>query len=486
MSHYIANQWMQGQGEPFQSIAPYENTSIWSGNFATESEVDIAVNAAYDAFEKWADLSFDDRLDCILRYREKLEANRDLLAQLIAQETGKPLWEAAQEVGAMIGKVQLSYDANNERCAEQTLPVGDATGVTRYKPHGVCAVFGPFNFPGHLPNGHIVPALLAGNTIVFKPSEKTPLVGQEMVKCWHDAGLPKGVINLIHGAADTGKALALHPLVTGVFFTGSYNVGRAINKMLADHPQKIIALEMGGNNPLVVHETLDVKAAVYLAILSGYITAGQRCTCARRLIVPQTPQGDTFVEQLTTQLSKLSVGAWNADPAPFYGTVIDTASANHLMAAQQNLIDAGANPLLKMTQHDTIKPLLTPGLIDITNLDSVEDNEFFGPIVQLVRVPDFDAAIKTANATSFGLSAGLLSDNQELYNQFYRRIRAGIVNWNRQTTGASGRLPFGGCGCSGNYRPAGFYSSDYCAFPVASLEAKSLVFPEKTMPGTGY
>ncbi|WP_432799037.1 succinylglutamate-semialdehyde dehydrogenase [Poriferisphaera sp. WC338] len=486
MTHYCNNQWFDGDGSTFSSTAPYEQSVIWTGENATESEVDRTVSAARAAFPAWADLSIDARLTFIQTYKTQLEENRLHLARTIAQETGKPLWESDQEVGAMIGKVQLSLDASNERLGEQSLPVGDATGITRYKPYGVCAVFGPFNLPGHLPNGHIIPALLAGNTIVLKPSEKTPLVAQEMIKLWHNANLPTGVINMTQGDASTGKALALHPNIDAVFFTGSYNVGRAINKMLADHPEKIIALEMGGNNPLIVHETADLDAAVYMTILSGYITAGQRCTCARRLIVPQTSQGDDFIEKLTVQIRKITAGKWDAEPQPFIGTLIDKKAAESLLNTQQNMINRGARSLLSMHQLDGSPALLSPGLIDTTHMTDPVDEEWFGPLMQLKRVPNFDAAIEEANQTSFGLSAALLSDSQEHYNNFFSKIRAGIVNWNRQTTGASGRLAFGGCGKSGNGRPAGFYSADYCAFPVASLEATALQMPDKPIIGTGY
>ncbi|QDU35039.1 N-succinylglutamate 5-semialdehyde dehydrogenase [Poriferisphaera corsica] len=486
MTQFIANQWLEGQGEAFQSIAPFENTPIWDGQYATPDQVNHAVTAAANAFPDWADLTLEQRLEYVLKYKAELEKNFEKISQIIAQETGKPLWEATMEADRMVAKVQLALDAHKERLAELTLAVGDAQGITRYKPHGPCAVLGPFNLPGHLPNGHIIPALLAGNTIVFKPSEKTPLIGEEMIRCWHNAGLPAGVVNLVHGAAEIGKALITHPDIVGVFFTGSYNVGRAINQLLADHPEKIVALEMGGNNPLIVHESADTKAAIYHTLLSAYITTGQRCTCARRLIVPQTAQGDQFIDQLAQHLPKMNIGAWNADPAPFFGPLIDIEAAQNMLKAQDQYIADGATPLVTMQQHEASPALLTPGLIDLTPLKTITDTEHFGPLLKVIRVPDFDAAIDAANATAYGLSAALLSDNPDNYKRFYRKIRAGIVNWNRQTTGASGRFPFGGCGKSGNNRPAGFFSADYCAFPVASLEANSISIPEKTIVGTGF
>ncbi len=358
--------------------------------------------------------------------------------------------------------------------------------VTRYKPHGVCVVLGPFNFPAHLPNGHIVPALIAGNTIVFKPSEITPAVGAWMVQKWQQAGLPNGVLNLVQGGREVGQSLSTHPEIDGLFFTGSSAAGKALHRTFAEHPQKILALEMGGNNPLIVSEIDDVRAAAYLTILSAYFSAGQRCSCARRLILIDNEESDRFLGELVEMISGVSVGFYDDQPQPFMGTVISQDMGRRLLEAQANLIRRDGQPLIKMHAHRDCDALVSPGLIDVTEVADRSDEELFGPLLNVIRVKDFDAAIVEANNTAYGLSAGLLSSNRALYQKFIHRIRAGVVNWNRQTTGASGKLPFGGCGLSGNHRPSAYFAADYCSFPIASLESDKLELPEQPMTGIRY
>ncbi|NNA06630.1 succinylglutamate-semialdehyde dehydrogenase [Pseudomonas lundensis] len=480
---YIAGAWQNGQGEAFESLNPVTQQVLWSGQAADASQVDAAVNAARQAFAGWAKRSFDARLTVLEAFAASLKANADALARCIGEETGKPLWESATEVTSMINKVAISVQSYRERTGEKSGPLGDATAVLRHKPHGVVAVFGPYNFPGHLPNGHIVPALLAGNCVVFKPSELTPKVAELTVKCWIEAGLPAGVLNLLQGARDTGIALAAHAGIDGLFFTGSSRTGNALHQQFAGRPDKILALEMGGNNPLVVDQVADVEAAVYTIIQSAFISAGQRCTCARRLLVPEGAWGDSLLTRLVEVSQRIEVGAFDQQPAPFMGSVISLQAARALMDAQEVLLGSGAVALLEMSQPDSNAALLTPGIIDVTEVSERSDEELFGPLLQVIRYADFDAAIAQANNTAFGLAAGLLSDSEARYQQFWLESRAGIVNWNKQLTGAASSAPFGGIGASGNHRASAYYAADYCAYPVASLETPTLALPTALTPG---
>jgi succinylglutamic semialdehyde dehydrogenase len=337
--------------------------------------------------------------------------------------------------------------------------------------------------PGHLPNGHIVPALLAGNTVVLKPSEQTPLVGQRLAEAAEAAGFPPGVFNLVQGGPGVGAELAADANLNGVLFTGSTNGGRALRRLLADHPQKILALEMGGNNPLAVHEVQDLGAAACMVLQSAFITAGQRCSCARRLIVCHGGPGDALIERLVGMIGRLRIGFWNDQPAPFMGTVISARAAEDLLAAQSRLRDAGGVPIVEMTRSPRSAALLTPGLIDVTHVADRPDVEIFGPLLQVIRVDDFDSAITEANRTAFGLSAGLISDRKDHYEEFLRRIRAGVVHWNKPLTGASSQLPFGGIGISGNHRPGGYFAADYAAYPLACLESPRTQLPPQLPPG---
>lgn len=484
MTHLINNQWLAGFGPAFDSVNPANNDILWQGHAANAQQVDDAVIAARSAFPDWSLTSYQERLTKIKAFQTQLHAKAEQIALAIAQETGKPLWETRTEATAMAGKIDLSAKAYEERTGLVSKPAPAGTQAwLRHRPHGVVAVFGPYNFPGHLPNGHIVPALLAGNTVVFKPSEQTPWVAEITLQCWLDAGLPKGVINLVQGARETGIALANHTGIDGLFFTGSSSTGKLLHQQYAGRPEKILALEMGGNNPLIVSQVADPRAAVHEIIQSAYISAGQRCTCARRLYVPQGAAGDLLVEMLITAIGKIRVGLYNADPAPFMGSVISFAAAQALLKAQQGLIDKGATALVSMTLLAAGTGLLSPALIDVTKAKDLADEEYFGPLLTLVRYQTLDQAIEMANHTSFGLSAGLLSDSRAEYDYFLPRIRAGIVNWNKQITGASGAAPFGGVGASGNHRASAFYAADYCAYPVASIEADALTMPAQLSPG---
>ena len=480
---YIAGAWQNGQGEAFESLNPVTQQVLWTGNGANAAQVDAAVQAARQAFPGWATRSFEERLGVLEAFAASLKGHADELARCIGEETGKPLWESATEVTSMINKVAISVQSYRERTGEKSGPLGDATAVLRHKPHGVVAVFGPYNFPGHLPNGHIVPALLAGNSVVFKPSELTPGVAELTVKCWIEAGLPAGVLNLLQGARETGIALAAHTGIDGLFFTGSSRTGNALHQQFAGRPDKILALEMGGNNPLVVDQVADLDAAVYTIIQSAFISAGQRCTCARRLLVPQGAWGDSLLTRLVEVSQSIEVGAFDQQPAPFMGSVISLGAARALMDAQEVLLGSGAVALLEMTQPNTNAALLTPGIIDVTEVSDRSDEELFGPLLQVIRYADFDAAIAEANNTAFGLAAGLLSDSQARYQQFWLQSRAGIVNWNKQLTGAASSAPFGGIGASGNHRASAYYAADYCAYPVASLETPTLALPAALTPG---
>ncbi len=482
-THYIAGQWRPGQGAPLQSLDPVSQAVVWQGQGANAAQVDEAVNAARGAFSLWAAHSLDGRIAVLERFAAALKSHADELARAIGEETGKPLWEAATEVTSMVNKVAISIQSYRERTGEKSGPLADATAVLRHKPHGVVAVFGPYNFPGHLPNGHIVPALLAGNCVLFKPSELTPKVAELTVKCWIEAGLPAGVLNLLQGGRETGVALAGHPGIDGLFFTGSSRTGNLLHAQFAGRPDKILALEMGGNNPLIVDQVADIDAAVYTIVQSAFISAGQRCTCARRLLVPQGQWGDALLARLVQVAGQLRVGRFDEQPAPFMGSVISLQAAAQLMQAQTDLLAKGATALLAMTQPQADAALLTPGILDVTAVSERPDEEFFGPLLQVIRYSDFDGAIAEANATAFGLAAGLLSDSKARYEQFWLHSRAGIVNWNKQLTGAASTAPFGGIGASGNHRASAYYAADYCAYPVASLESEALTLPTTLTPG---
>jgi succinylglutamic semialdehyde dehydrogenase len=482
LNHLIRKQWVEGEGPQLSSHNPATGQLLWSGRAASAADVRRAVAAARWALPDWSTWPLNKRAERLHAFGSQLKAHRDDLAETISLETGKPRWEAFGEVDLMFGKIGITLDAFAKRRSPQSIDLPDAVGKTRFHPHGVMAVLGPFNMPGHLPNSHIMPALLAGNTIVFKPSEFTPLVGESVVHLWLKADLPAGVINLVQGSRDTGEALAQCEGIDGLLFTGSYAAGQAIHRLFADHPEKLLALEMGGNNPLIICQVSDLRAASYLTVVSAYLTAGQRCTCARRLILPDAQECDRLLDRLVPMIETLAVGPFTDQPEPFMGPVINAQAAERLLQAQARLISRGARAIVPMTPIDT-PTMLRPGLIDVTDVRDRTDEEYFGPLLQLIRVRDFNAAIDEASRTAYGLAAALFSDDNRFYREFASRIRAGIINWNRPTIGASAQLPFGGAGKSGNHRPSGYYAVDYCAYPVASLETRILNLPPTRLPG---
>ncbi len=451
------------------STEPATGAEIWSGQIGDSTREVAAARAAWPA---WAAHSVSYRSEALRRFANEVRKREQAFADLIARETGKPYWEAKTEVAAVVGKVEISINAYSERTPQRRLEaaLGNKVAV-RHKPHGVMAVLGPYNFPAHLPNGHIVPALLAGNAVVFKPSEKTPASGALLVECYHAAGIPEGVVRLLIGGPDEGRALASEPGIDGLLFTGSARVGQALHRQFAETPHKMLALELGGNNPLVVWQAKDIPAAATIAVQSAYLSAGQRCTAARRLIVEDGQEGP-LVEAIVKLIDRIMIDHPHADPQPFMGPVIDCAAADYLQDQWVELMIKGGKPIRRLDRPYEERPYLTPALIDVTDAKDRPDEELFGPVLQMIRVKDFDAAIDEANNTRFGLAASLVGGSPELYDRFWANVRAGVINWNKPTNGAPSSAPFGGIGLSGNHRPSAYYAADYCAYPVTSSEAE--------------
>jgi succinylglutamic semialdehyde dehydrogenase len=468
---FIEGVWRTGAGSEATSVDPTTGEVIWRQATAGPADVAAAVEAARKAFPAWADLPREERIAVLRRYKDVLVARTATFAEALSRETGKALWETKAELGSMAGKVEASIKAYDERTGEHASDMAFGRAVLRHRPHGVMAVLGPFNFPGHLPNGHIVPALLAGDTVVFKPSEETPLAGQLLVEALEAAGVPPGVVNLVQGGREVGQAL-IDQEIDGLLFTGSAAAGAFFRRRFADRPDVILALELGGNNPLVVWDTGDAEAVAALVVQSAFITTGQRCSCARRLIVSDDAAGRAVIDAVAALSERLVIGPWNGGQEPFMGPLISNRAAAMALAGAEAM---PGQAVRAMSAVDGLSgAFVSPGLVDVTG-ETVHDEELFAPLLQVRRVGSFDEAIAAANATRYGLSAGLISNETARWDHFLKRIRAGVVNWNRPTTGAAGTMPFGGLGSSGNHRPSAYYAADYCAYPVASFEAQAVI-----------
>ncbi len=482
----IADRWHSLSGDAIRSLNPARPNEppIWSAT-PMAGHVDEAVRAARSALAEWAQWPRERRFAVLRRFQEIAREHARSLAELISDETGKALWDAAGEAGALAAKVDItleeSFNNSLTRVTGFDLELTPTrTGRCWFRPHGVMAVIGPYNFPAHLPNGHIVPALAMGNTVVFKPSDKAPMVGQALVGLYKaaldEAGAPPGVVNLVHGAGDVAADLVTHDDIDGILFTGSWPVGRKILETNLDRPGRVIALEMGGNNPMVVMPDADLRQAAIECVRAAFVTTGQRCTCTRRLIVHEEV-ADHLIPAILKAASNLVIAPPRADHPVFCGPIISEQARRAVLDAQHRLARAGGRVLLEARAADDEHGgyYITPGIIEVDRFVSAEtddagcDIEVFGPLLRITRVRDLDEAIEQANATRYGLASAIFTRDEHAIRVFLARARAGCVNVNAGTAGASSRLPFGGLGLSGNHRPAGSFSLDYCAMPIAGL-----------------
>lgn len=448
---------------------PATGAEVWRGDVG---DVDEIVGRARRAWPAWAAQPLATRMELVRRFANELRKENEALVTLISQETGKPAWEARLEMEGVIAFVEVAIRAYASRTSQSRLDGAlQGSNAIRHKPHGVAAVIAPFNGPAQYTACHFIPALIAGNAVVLKPSEKAPATAELLIQCCHKAGIPGSVIQLLVGGPECGQALATCEGIDAVFFTGSAHNGITINRKLAARPDKIAAIEMGGNNPLLVWDTPKIADAAVLIVQSAFASAGQRCTAARRLIV-KAALYDDIVGEVKKLADRIIVGAPFDEPAPFMGPVIDNEAADGLTESFLYLLSNGGKPIKHLVRPQAGKPFLSPAIIDVTAMKDRPDIELFGPILQVVQVDDFDQAIAEANRTRFGLGATLIGGASHDYNRFWANVRAGLVNWNRASHDVAAAAPFGGVGLSGNHRPGGFYAADYCAYPVASAEVE--------------
>ncbi len=482
----IADQWRPLSGDAIRSINPARpgDPPIWCAA-SDATHVDEAVAAARSALGVWGRWPRERRFAVLRRFQELAREHADALAELISDETGKALWDARGEAGALAAKVDITLEESfNNSLTRVTGFDLDLTptriGRCWFRPHGVMAVIGPYNFPAHLPNGHIIPALAMGNTVVLKPSDKAPMVGQALVRLYQtaldEAGAPPGVVNLVHGAGDIAASLVTHDGIDGILFTGSWPVGRRILEANLDRPGRIVALEMGGNNPMVVMPDADLRQAAIECVRAAFVTTGQRCTCTRRLIVHEQI-ADRLIPAILKAASNLVIAPPRASHPVFCGPIISAQAREAVLDAQQRFVEMGGRVHLQARAADDEHGgyYITPGIIEVDRFvpkessDAGCDIEVFGPLLRVSRVHSLDEAIEQANATRYGLASAIFTRDSDAIEEYLARARAGCINVNAGTAGASSRLPFGGLGLSGNHRPAGSFSLDYCAVPIAGL-----------------
>jgi len=456
-----------GGGQALRSIDPANGTLVYETP-TDVARIGTAMDAAAEALPAWRRLGMDERLAALHRFRAALGDRREAIAEALRREVGKVAREAAAETGALLSRFDLIEERVRRDLRDGPLP-GHPNEALVHQPHGVVGVVGPFNFPLHLCHAHVVPALLLGNTVVLKPSEVAPLAAHRYAEAAAAAGLPPGVLNVVHGRGAAGAALVAHRELRALAFTGSWPTGRTILEALLDRPEGLVALEMGGKNVSVVAEDADLRQAAHEIVVGGYLTTGQRCTCTDRVLVHRR-----LVEPLTEAVARLvrSLRLGDpTDPESFAGPLATETGREKLLAALQAARQGGAQEVARGWASDRGPGFVPPTVHRLPagthRIPGYTDVELFGPDVGIEVFDDDDEALALLTDAPGGLAYSVFSARRDRFEHFVGRVPTGILNWNRSTNQASPRLPFGGVGKAGNFRPAGAYAPRNLAIPVA-------------------
>lgn len=439
--------------------------------------VDPVIESALKGFEVWRKTSFEERINYLKKYQEAVRARKDDIAMALALEVGKPLWEAKTEAAALDSKVTVTITDSYERIKTETIKevMPKIDGHTVYRPLGPSFIIGPFNFPCHLANGQILSALLAGNSIIFKPSEKTIYSAQLMIECFHAAGFPEGVINFINGTGHTASKITSDKRIRGVFFTGSRGVGLKILDNTYRDLNKLVALELGGKNSTIIHHDTNISHALPELLRSCFLTTGQRCTSTSMILIHRKIEQE-FISEFKAVTERIRVGHPTlSNPEAFMGPIIDEHAEKMYFDFCNFGKQEGAEEIVSPRKLDVgyegyyVSPSIHYAKKPNLNGKFIQE-EIFGPNCFFVPYDDIEEAIKIANCTPYGLAASVFTRNSDIYQLCLRDIEAGLVNLNRSTVGATARLPFGGLKNSGNHHPAAVSMIDACVGVVASLE----------------
>ena len=452
--------------DEFSSSNPASDGEIVLAAQGSVQAVDEAVEAAKAAASSWRRAGLDARIAALRAVQDMVPGHVESIAAAITAEMGKTYAEALIEARSIAGKIE---GVIGQLSAELPHAHVGAPGQQRFHALGVVGIIGPFNFPIHLLNTHVIPALLTGNTVVIKPSDVTPLCGQRYAELFLDAGFPPGVLNMVQGRGDVGARIVEHPQVDGLIFTGSYATGRRIRQATFDMPHKKISLELGGKNPAVVLDDADLEQAVREILLGALLTTGQRCTATSRVIA--TPGiADALRARLIEAFSRVEPGQ-PTEADTFMGPLATADAKTRFSELLQRARSEGARVLVE-SESIGGGAFVTPGLYEVTGDEAFLREELFGPHISFECASDEQDAFERAANTPYGLSAALFSASPERLEDFYDVVRAGVINFNRSTNGASGLLPFGGTGMSGNWRPAGSCAPRLSTYPVAVMQAE--------------
>lgn len=474
---FINNSWLLGNGEKISSFSPWTHEELWTGFEPSVEQIQESINSAKNGFNNWKLLNFSDRLKFLENFIELVKKNSDEFSKIIALEAGKPLWEATQEVGAIQGKLSATIQAYKLRASniksEIIIQGQQGTVETVFVPYGVVVVLGPYNFPVHMANGHIIPALLAGNSVIYKCSEYGIASSLFYTKLMQESGMPNGVFSFLPGNGEIGNQLIEHDDVRAVYFTGSEPVGRHIREYCSTK-NKRCAIEAGGNSSIYVEDYQQEDKLFEIIIQSAYWGAGQRCNNARNLILNKKIATEAFFEKLSKKIDSIQILNDYINPASFYGPMRRKIDTENLLNAQDDLEKKGAHIICRSTSHYDNQLLLHPSFVIMPKKASLYPAELVGPMLRTHIVENVEEAVSLINKTPLRLAAGLISESTEIFNYFAENCNFGGISWNCPTSGASGYASFGGFGESGNNSPAGFLSIDYCVSAKSIMKAASV------------
>ncbi len=450
IKNHINGRWVDaGNKKIFESRNPADTREVIGVVADSDaSDVEKAVEAASNAFRAWSETPAPKRGEILYRAAELLVKNKRAMGELVCREMGKVLSESLGDVQEAIDMTYYMAGEGRRLCGETVpseLPNKDAKAVR--VPVGVVAQITPWNFPIAIPSWKITPALIAGNTIVFKPAEETPVCATRFIEILHEAGLPPGVLNMVHGfGPSVGEPLVRHPGVNTVSFTGSNEVGERI-AAICGSSHKHFTMETGGKNPIIIMDDADLDLAVEGAIWGGFGTSGQRCTAASRLIVHEKIH-DRFVKLFTERAAQLKLGK-GLDKKSQVGPVVSEAQYKKILGyieigkKEGARLLLGGNPYKKgVCAHGYfIEPTI---FVDVAPKMRIAQEEIFGPVVSILRARNLKEAIDIANDVPFGLSAALYSRDVNNTAVAERDLDTGLVYINASTIGAEIQLPFGG------------------------------------------
>jgi len=467
LGNYIDGHWAAPRpGATFEKRNPADDRDL-IGEFPATSpaEVQEAVTAARRALPAWRALSYDARAQFLYKTAACIAARQSEIAAALTREEGKSLAEANGETGR--GAMILRYFAGEGlHGVGDVLPSINASTLlyTERVPLGVAGLITPWNFPVAIPLWKAAPALVYGNTVVFKPSELSPMTAQMLAEVFHEAGLPAGVFNLVQGGRETGEAMTAAEGLNGISFTGSVATGKAIARSCIERGLRY-QLEMGGKNPVIVLEDANLDRAVELTVQGAMKSAGEKCTATSRVIVIESI-ADEFTRRLVARIKQLKTGP-GTDAAFYLGPLISAAARDKALRYIAGAVKDGAVLLTggEISGRDDLADghYLAPALLDNVRPEmAIAQEEVFGPVLAILRVPDFDAAIRAANDVAFGLSASVFTRNLDKAMRFAREVEAGLVRINGETAGVEPQAPFGGMKNSSSFsREQGQAAKDF-------------------------